>query len=60
MCYIHKFLYKEEAATAVEYSVMLAMILLAVLSAVGAVGNQTGGMWSGIVENLRTAGFLGS
>lgn len=60
MRHIYKFLREEEAATAVEYSVMLAMILLGVLSAVGTVGNKTGGMWSGIVDSLRTAGFLGS
>ncbi len=49
-----RFLQNEEAATAVEYAVMLAMILLAVLSAVGAVGNKTGGMWAGIVNSVES------
>jgi pilus assembly protein Flp/PilA len=47
---IVKFLQNEEAATAVEYAVMLAMVLLAVMAAIGAVGNKTGGLWSGIVH----------
>jgi pilus assembly protein Flp/PilA len=59
MRYILQIIREEEAATAVEYSVMLALILLAVISAVGSVGAQTGGMWSGIVDSLRSAGFMG-
>ena len=51
------FLRDEEAASAVEYAVMLALILLAVYGAVGMVGAQSGGMWGGIDENLTEAGF---
>jgi len=47
----------EEAATAVEYAVMLAMILLAVFGAIGMVGAQSGGMWSGIQGDLEAVGF---
>ncbi len=49
---------REEGATAVEYAVMLALILTAILGAIGAVGNQTGGMWAGIVSQLHSFGFF--
>ena len=48
----------EEAATAVEYAVLLAMVLLSVIAAIGTVGDQTYGMWGNIVGGLREAGFL--
>ena len=48
----------EEAATAVEYSVMLALILMAVIGAIGMVGSQSGGMWGGIESDLRDIGFF--
>jgi pilus assembly protein Flp/PilA len=54
---IYKFIRNDEAATAVEYAVMMAMILMAVIAAVGAVGEQTGGMWGGIVSDLDAVGF---
>ena len=54
---IRRFLYEEEAATAVEYAVMLALILIAVLSAIGAVAQQAGGMWGNVHSELNGAGF---
>ena len=36
------------AATAVEYGLLLALIFLAALSAVGAVGNSTINMWNDV------------
>lgn len=54
---IARILYEEEAATAVEYAVMLAMILLAVFGAIGAVGSQSGGLWGGIDGDLQDVGF---
>jgi pilus assembly protein Flp/PilA len=48
---------QEDAATAVEYAVMLALILVAVISAIGSVGASTGGMWGGIDTDLSAAGF---
>jgi len=47
----------EQAATAVEYAVMLALVLLAVFGAVGMVGAQSGGMWGGIDSDLDNVGF---
>jgi pilus assembly protein Flp/PilA len=51
------FLRDEEAATAVEYAVLLALILISVISAIGTVGAESGGMWGGIESNLDAAGF---
>jgi pilus assembly protein Flp/PilA len=48
----------EDGATAVEYAVMLAMILMAVVGAIGSVGAETGGMWSGIMTRLTAVGFF--
>jgi len=59
MRFICKFFRDEQAATAVEYAVMLALILIAILGAIGSVGAQTGGLWSGIVDDLRSVGFFG-
>ena len=47
----------EEAATAVEYSVVLALILMAVIGVIGTVGNLSGGMWGGIEDDLRQTSF---
>lgn len=49
---------EEHGATAVEYAVMLGLVLLSVISAIAAVGAQTGGMWSGIVSSLKAVGFI--
>jgi pilus assembly protein Flp/PilA len=57
MVFWRRFLRDSDAATAVEYAVMLAMILLAVLGAIGAVGSQAGGWWGGIQGSLNSAGF---
>ena len=53
-----RFLCDDTAATAVEYSVILSLILLVMIAAIGAVGSQTGGLWGGIVSKLRATGFL--
>ena len=51
------FLRDERAATAVEYAVMLAAILLTAIAAISQVGGNAGGMWGGIKSNLDGAGF---
>jgi pilus assembly protein Flp/PilA len=48
---------QEDAATAVEYAVLLALIIIAVIGAIGTVGGQTGGMWGNIDSELISAGF---
>ena len=57
MRFLKSFFLEEEAATAVEYAVVLAMILMTLISAIGLVGAQAGGMWAGIVNNLHDIGF---
>lgn len=52
-----KFLRDEDAATAVEYAVMLALILLVAISSISMFGQQSGGMWGGIDGDLTAAGF---
>ena len=59
MHWLIQFLRQEEAATAVEYAVMLAMILLAVIGAIGAVGGQASNLWGDIDSDI-TAAFSGS
>lgn len=44
---ITRLLCEEEAATAVEYAVMLALILMAALGAVTTVGSETADLWGG-------------
>jgi pilus assembly protein Flp/PilA len=51
------FLYDDTAATAVEYAVLLALILVAVMGAIGAVASQAGGMWGNIKTDLDSSGF---
>lgn len=45
------FLCSEEAATAVEYAVMLAMILVAIMIGVTSLGTRSGVWWT----NIKTA-----
>jgi len=54
---ISRFLRSDEGATAVEYAVILALILLVLISAVGVLGTETGGMWGGIESDLGDAGL---
>ena len=48
---------REEAATAVEYAVMLAMILMAVFASVALVGTQTSTLWSTIDTETQAHGM---
>ena len=52
---IRRFLQEEHATTSVEYAVMLALVLLAVFSAITAVGNSTSGTWSSNTSKLTRA-----
>ena len=47
----------EGGATSVEYAVVLALILMAVMGAIGSFGSQTGGLWGGINTDLEEVGF---
>lgn len=50
-----RFLHEEDAATAVEYAVMLAMILLACVGAIALIGQQTHTLWNDNETGLRSA-----
>ena len=51
------FLKQEHAATAVEYAVMLALILMATVAAIGAVGAQTAVMYGDIQGEMDSHGI---
>lgn len=55
--FLFQFWRSDDAATAVEYAVMLALILVAIMGAIGAVAQQTGGMWGNIKSDLDSSGF---
>lgn len=57
MSRIRRFLKSESAATAVEYAVMLALILLACLGAISTFGTGQGSRWNDIDSKLDAAGF---
>lgn len=52
-----KFLRDEHAATAVEYAVMLALILLAMVATIKALGGASGSMWGDNYNKMKAAGF---
>lgn len=55
--WITAFLREDDATTAVEYAVMLALILTVIIAAVSAVGAGSGGMWGATKGNLDAHGF---
>jgi len=57
MRWFSKLLFDDTGATAVEYAVMLALILIGILGAVGAVGQNSGGLWGGISGKLDSTPF---
>ncbi len=57
MCWFSKLLFDDAGATSVEYAVMLALIIIAILGAIGAVGQNSGGLWGGISGKLEATPF---
>jgi pilus assembly protein Flp/PilA len=47
----------DHAATAVEYAVMLAMIIVTCVAAISSFGNASNGLWGGIDSDLDAHGF---
>ena len=45
----------DQAATAVEYAVLLVLILVAVISAINAVGDSTQGKWASDASQIESA-----
>jgi pilus assembly protein Flp/PilA len=55
MCSLTKFLWGDEGATAVEYAVMLALVLMAAIAGIMTVGQGNGGLWSNNGQQISTA-----
>ncbi len=55
MQWIARLLWDEQAATAVEYAVMLALILVAVVGAISQVGSSSGGLWGDSSSKISNA-----
>lgn len=53
--WIHNFLLDESGPTAVEYALMLALLLVTVITAINAVGNSTTGVWTNDVNKINGA-----
>jgi len=52
---IAKFLKEEDGPTAVEYAVMLALIMLACIGSVGLVGSGANNLWGGNLRQILTS-----
>jgi pilus assembly protein Flp/PilA len=50
-----RFLRTEDGPTAVEYAVMLALIIVVCLVAISAVGQQTNGTFSTVTDKLKAS-----
>jgi pilus assembly protein Flp/PilA len=55
LLYFRRFLADESGPTAVEYAVLLALILVVLIGAITSVGNSTSGVWSSDVNQIRNA-----
>ena len=49
----------EEGATAVEYAVMLALLIVAMMTGIASFGGETGNLFSAIDSGVATAAGLG-
>ena len=52
-----EFLRREEGATAVEYAVLLALILVVMMATITQFGAASGGLWGKIDTELNNVGF---
>ncbi len=52
-----RLLIREEAATAVEYAVMLALILMAAFASIVLVGTETSALWTTIDADMEAYGL---
>ncbi len=51
---LFNFLKGEQAATTVEYAVLLALILMGIIGSIAELGGGTGDMWQGNTQELLT------
>lgn len=57
MRWVLRLLRDDEATAAVEYAVMLALILAVIIGSIVTVGQGSGGMWSSNGSALQSVGF---
>jgi Flp pilus assembly pilin Flp len=48
----------DDAATSVEYAILLALIILTAFGAIQNFGSQMSALWSGMVNSLQALGFF--
>ena len=56
-CSIHRFLLSEDSPTAVEYCVMIALIVVAAVAGITATSGGVSAWWSDIDSDLDAHGF---
>jgi len=52
---MHRFLVSEDGPTAVEYAVMLALIVIVCLTAVTAIGTEASGTFQNVADSLAAS-----
>ncbi len=50
-----RFLFDDEGTTAVEYAVMLALIIASIIGAIATVGQGNGGLWANNSQQIGDA-----
>ncbi len=53
---LHRFLVSEDGPTAVEYAVMLALIIIVCLTAISAIGTNANTTFQNVADSLGTVG----
>jgi pilus assembly protein Flp/PilA len=53
---IHRLIRDSKAATAIEYGLICALIVLAIMAALLALGTVTSDMWDNVSNKVQTAG----
>jgi Flp pilus assembly pilin Flp len=57
MTHVLRLLRDDQASTAVEYAVMLALILMVIIGSIVSVGQGTGGLWGSSSSAMQAVGF---
>jgi Flp pilus assembly pilin Flp len=52
---VYAFVRREDAATAVEYAVIIGLILLTIITVIGSVGGAASGIWGNDVNKIQSA-----
>lgn len=53
---LHRLAPAQQGATAVEYGLILALVVLALIAALTGLGGQTGSLWSNVSSKVQQAG----